>query len=192
LTATSTSTASATVTATPVPPGILLGHVTWEGIPQPDDRNAGIPGLLTLCVAGDPRNYPVTTDANGYFTVAVDLPPGTYNWRFKNDRALASSGRARFERMTLGILQIPLPGAAKSPNLPTAVELGVQRAGDANDDNTVDVLDFNTLKGTFGLVRGQPGFDPRADFDRDNVVDVLDFNLLKGNFGRPGAAPNCP
>src|SRR5439155_13127194 len=33
-------------------PLTVAGHLTWQGIPQPDTRNVGITGTLTLCSAG--------------------------------------------------------------------------------------------------------------------------------------------
>src|SRR5439155_8234489 len=41
-----TVTPTATPTATPTPSNTLVGHVTWQGIPQPDPRNNGITGTL--------------------------------------------------------------------------------------------------------------------------------------------------
>ena len=44
---------------------------------------------------------------------------------------------------------------------------------DANDDNKVNILDFNILINNWGAV----GLNI-ADFNNDKVVDLLDFNLL--------------
>ncbi len=62
------------------------------------------------------------------------------------------------------------------------------RAGDANNDNIVSVLDFNILKPTFGRGIGDPSYDARADFTNDQIVNINDFNLLKGNFGAIGGS----
>src|SRR5205085_11503968 len=136
-------------------PLTVAGHLTWQGIPQPDARNQGITGTLTLCSAGTPYNYTATTDASGYFTVTTDLPRGTYDWWFKGPKWLATSG-------SLGPL----------------VELGTQRAGDANDSNIVNISDFGILKVEFG----SSGSNLSADFNNDGIVDIQDFNLLKNNF----------
>jgi hypothetical protein len=74
----------------------------------------------------------------------------------------------------------------------TQVEMGLQKAGDANNDNIVSVLDFNIQKVTFGKGSGDVGYDDRADFTGDLLVNVQDFNLLKGNFGQSGAPVTCP
>jgi len=167
---------TATPTATPALSNTLVGHVTWQGIPQPDPRNNGITGTLILCVSGSPQNYSVSTDANGYFTVSVgSLPNGTYNWRVKGPKYLANSG-------TLTLSGAPV----------TNVEMGLMLTGDCNNDNAVNVLDFGILKPTFGKSIGDPGYDDRADFNGDQTVNIADFNLLKGNFGQGGAVANCP
>jgi hypothetical protein len=167
--------ADPTHTATPTPV-VLVGHVTWEGRPPQPHALQQLPITLTIGTqAGGPATEysGLTTDASGYFTVPLGYPGnGVHTWRVKNPVFLANSGTVEWT------------GA----NAPMAVtEMGIMRAGDANNDNLVDVIDFNILKGTFGLVNGQPDYDPTADFNGDNVVDILDFNLIKGNFGQPGA-----
>jgi hypothetical protein len=60
----------------------------------------------------------------------------------------------------------------------------VRRAGDANADGYVDVVDLLSLVYSFGLNPGDPGFDPTCDFNDDNAVDVVDLLMLVDNFGR--------
>jgi hypothetical protein len=151
-----------------------VGHVTWQGIPQPNARNVGITATLTLCVGGAPVTYPVTTDASGFFTVTTGLSDGAYNWHLKGLLNLANAGST-----------IISGGSAN-------VEMGVMRAGDCNNSNNVSSTDFNILRQTFGKALGEPGYDPRADFNRDNVANSSDFSLLRGAFGQGGAPPNCP
>jgi hypothetical protein len=165
---------TATVTTTPTPSGIITGHLTWQGIGQPDSRNAGITGTLTLCVSGLPQDYTAATDASGTFTLTTDLPPGTYAWHFKGRKWLASNG-------TLSL-----------SSAPTNQEFGTQRAGDANNTNLVDSTDFVILKTTFGKHQGDPGYDERGDLNNDTTVGSTDFALLRTNFGFAGPPPNCP
>lgn len=70
--------------------------------------------------------------------------------------------------------------------------MGLMRAGDCNNDNTVNIADFNTMKLTFGKSVGDPGYDDRADFTGDQIVNIFDFNLQKINFGQGGAPPIGP
>ena len=61
-------------------------------------------------------------------------------------------------------------------------------AGDANNDNRVDVLDFGSLVNSYGSSQSDPnsGYDPTCDFNGDGRVDVLDFGLLVNNYGTQG------
>jgi hypothetical protein len=118
----------------------------------------------------------MTTDASGFFTVPLgSLPSGTYTWRVKGPKYLATSGTT-----------------ALSSGATTSVEMGLERAGDANNSNNVDATDFSILKGAFGKNLGQPGYDDRADFDNNQTINAVDFSLLRANFGTagaPGAGP---
>lgn len=60
------------------------------------------------------------------------------------------------------------------------------RAGDANNDNTVDVLDLDAQFQAFDSQAGHLDFDPGADFNCDDSVDVLDLDLLMQNFDQQG------
>jgi RHS repeat-associated protein len=155
---------------------VLVGHVTWQGIPQPNARSQ-LPLTLTIKTGTSERNYPnQTTDQDGFFTVTVSgLANGPYDWRIKGTRSLASSG------------VLTVTGATT-----LNVEMGVMRGGDANNDNVISIVDQNILKNTFGKGVGDPGYDTRADFNNDTTVNSLDFNIMKANFGTGGAPPITP
>lgn len=172
ITLTSTQSPSVTATATAAMGRALVGHVTWQGAPRQPNPVQEQPVTITLKSGSTEVNYPAqTTDASGYFTVSLGtLPVGTYDWRVKGARQLANAGT---------VTLFPLSGAQ--------IECGLLVAGDANNDNVVDALDFNLLKNSFGRTPGDPAFDSRADFNIDNLVDSIDFNLLKNSFGAVGA-----
>jgi hypothetical protein len=156
----------------PGPPAVLVGHVTWEGRPaQPDPANR-LPITLTLQLGAGVTRFPnQLTDASGVFTVPVDaLPAGVYTWRADGASWLVTEGTTT------------LTGAPE-----TRQEMGRQLAGDVNDDNLVDIVDFSLLQAGFGRACGQAGYDERADFTGDCLVDIADFALLRANFGRAGA-----
>ena len=136
-----------------------------------------MPITLTLKSGPTEVNYPVqTTGANGSFTVALGtLPNGTYNWRAKGPRYLANSGNV-----------------ALTGNPVTNAEMGLMRAGDCNNDNFVNTVDFIVLRASYALSVGDPGYDDRADLNGDQAVNVADFALLKINFGTSGAPPLVP
>lgn len=66
----------------------------------------------------------------------------------------------------------PTPTIAPTPQL--------HLAGDINNDNKVDIFDFNLLIGQFG----KSGAGLSADINGDGKVDIFDFNLLVSNFGK--------
>jgi hypothetical protein len=51
--------------------------------------------------------------------------------------------------------------------------------GDTNDDDLVDIIDYDNLIAQFGAA---PGIES-ADFNGDGHVDLADFVILRGNFG---------
>ncbi len=55
--------------------------------------------------------------------------------------------------------------------------------GDCNTDNNVDILDFQLLSNTFGILSSQTGYNSKCDFNTSNSVDILDFQMLSNNFG---------
>jgi hypothetical protein len=160
-----------------VPLQVLVGHATWQGRPTPPSPLQALPISLTLKLGATEVNYPShPTDASGFFTETIGgLAPGTYNWRVKGPQYLANSGT------------VALTGAPSQ-----ALETGLLRVGDANNDNLVDVLDFGVLRPTFGKSLGEPGYDVHAEFNGDNTVDVSDFSLLRSNYGAVGAGPVQP
>jgi hypothetical protein len=171
-TPTRTPTLTPTNTIVPATP-ILDGHVNWQGPPaQPNDLQQ-LPITLTLKMGTTERNYPSqNTNANGHFTSAVtSLPNGTYLWRVKGPKYLANCGT------------VVLTGA-----LITTQEMGLMRVGDCDNNNVINVQDFNILKNTFGQAIGDPGYDDRANFNGDGAVNVVDFNLQRPNFGTAGCS----
>jgi hypothetical protein len=60
------------------------------------------------------------------------------------------------------------------------------RAGDADDNNIVDVEDLGILIATFDLCEGDDGYDARADFNCNDCVDVDDLDLYIRNFDAEG------
>jgi hypothetical protein len=167
------------INVVPPPPTtpLIIGHVNWQGAPaQPHPRQQQ-PVTLTIKMGTTEVNFPLqNTDTYGYFTDTLPaLATGVYNWRVKGPRSLANSG-------TVSLTGSPV----------TNLEAGLMRAGDANDDNVVNVTDFTIMRNTFGKSLGQSGYDGRADFNSDELVNVLDVTLHKANNGLGGAPPIGP
>ncbi len=178
-TSTPTATFTETPTSTPtVAAGNLVGHVTWQGIPQNNARSI-LPITLTLKLTNTIEvNFPQqNTDASGFFTVSVaGLPNGTYNWRVQAPDGTSGGNTGPGFISNCG--SVTLAGAPQ-----TNAEMGTMKGGDANNDNLINASDFNILKADFG----HAGLD-RADFDNSAVVNASDFNILKANFGQSGCA----
>ena len=163
-----TGTEDSTVTITPN--SSIQGSVTLQGRPTSPDPSWIEPLTVILTLPGqmDPiYSFTPTTDNSGHFTMS-EITPGSYDVYVKNSHTLQN-----VKRVTL------LPGA-------NAVDFGTLKEGDANNDNTVTIVDFSILRTTFGLYQGIPGYDDRADFDEDDNVTILDFTLLATNFGQWG------
>ena len=149
----------------------IVGTVTLQGRPtSPHPAWITIlqlslyePGSTTPCYA-----YQATTDQSGRFDVS-NIPPENYDVRIKGSHTLANIKR----NITL------------QPGLNT-IDFGTLLEGDANDDNAVTILDYSILRTTYGTVRGQPGYDERADFNQDGGITILDYSLLRTNYGRAG------
>ncbi len=154
---------------------IINGHLTWQGISQPDITNTYVTGTLALCNATTPVTYTFTTDSSGNFTITTNLPDGTYHWLTKGGRHVSSSSPTDGARLFIS------GGHATQ-------EFGTQRGGDTNSDNLANAIDFNTLKTQFALSAGQYS----ADFDYTGIVTALDFNMLKRDFNTPQHNLLCP
>ena len=57
------------------------------------------------------------------------------------------------------------------------------RAGDANNDNVIDIGDFGALVNAYNsdITKPKSGYDAHADFNGDGTVDITDFGLLVNN-----------
>ncbi len=172
-------------------PRSLVGHVSWQG------RTVGsaayqAPISLTLKSGATEVNYPVqNTDTSGFFTVSLGtLSNGAYQFRAKGPNGGPPSHPSNVNDPP-GFLAVT--GTATLSSAPTIqVEMGLMKAGDANNDNIITVSDFNILRITSGRGSGDPGYDGRADFDGNALVNIQDFNLLRGNYGVQGGGPISP
>jgi hypothetical protein len=120
---------------------VLIGHVTWQGLPAQPSVKQMMPITLTLTTGAASTDYPVQlTDASGFFTSNVStLPLGVYTWRAKGTTFLSNSG---IFTMTAGV---------------NNVEMGLMKTGDLTGDNAVTISDFGQLKNNFGRGGSQPG-----------------------------------
>lgn len=129
-----------------------------------------------------------TLDDSGRFQLA-QIPRGTYRIFAKAPTHL--QGLLVVDTMSidttgqsLSFKWLPPVGAAFS----ASADSTVLPAGDANDDNRVNLADFGLLVRHFGANASSSTWDQAraADFDGRNGVGFDDFWLLADNFGRIG------
>jgi hypothetical protein len=150
---------------------MITGTVVLQGRPAAPNAQWSVPVKVELYTTGNPtpiETYTTTTDNNGQFII-TGVPTGTFNIRVKNSHTLARV-------LTDQVLVLPN----------NTINFGTLLEGDANDDNSVDLLDFSILLATYNKFLGNAGYDLRADFNLDDAVDLLDFSLLLPNYNLNG------
>ncbi len=131
----------------------------------------------------------VTLNEDGSFTL-LQVPGGTYGLFAKTFHYL----RGRIAPDSL--LVNDSTGVAGNTTfswvgIDTTFTSSDLRAGDANDDNQVDIADFGLLGANFGasgFAQGSAAWS--ADFNGDGIVNLADFALLQSNFGEVGMGPS--
>lgn len=119
--------------------------------------------------SGTAATFTTTLGTNGSFSL-TGVEPGNYTLHVKGAKWLAKN------------IAVNASGGNVS-----GVPLGL-KAGDANNDNSADVLDLDLLIQTFDKCQGDPGFITGADFNCDGCADVLDLDILLRNFDQTGDA----
>ena len=145
----------------------VTGQVTLEGI-APRRAAANHPVRLQGGRFAGQGNLAIGLGRMARFSLQLPQAVGTL-W-IKGDKYLAS--------------RLPLDTTGGDVAGVTAL----LRAGDANNDNLVDIIDFGVLVAAYNSDVGTPGsgYDFRADFNGDGFVDATDFGLLVGNYGTSG------
>ncbi|MCS6776655.1 MAG: proprotein convertase P-domain-containing protein [Chloroherpetonaceae bacterium] len=134
------------------------------------DRAQSVTFTFRPAGGGSSFDRTVTLNSAGEF-VLDDILAGEYNVRIKGAKWLAVSRSLDLRGGNAG-----------------STTFDLLRAGDANDDNTVDVLDLGALIAAFDAGSGDPNWNAgEADFNCDGVVDVRDLDLLIRNFDASGS-----
>lgn len=60
--------------------------------------------------------------------------------------------------------------------------------GDVNEDNVIDILDYNLVKAAIGTSPSSANWNDLYDFNLDNVVNSWDLNIVLSNMGKTGAS----
>ena len=134
--------------------------------------------------------------ANPAQTLTFAFRPTDGSAIFTRSALLSSGGAFSLPNISRKNYQIHVKGGlwlaqnlALDTTVSSAANLSVSlRAGDANNDNSVDSSDFGVLIGAFGSDAAIPGsaYDTHADFNCDGLIDSSDFGLLIGEFNNAG------
>lgn len=100
-----------------------------------------------------------------------NLCPGEYTF------ALSVKGTFEEEEYIAPTVAVGGGGGGYSYTPPSTLSAVAQKV-DANKDNKIDVLDFNTLMVNWGKTTA----NNIADFNGDSKVDIFDFNMLMINW----------
>lgn len=60
--------------------------------------------------------------------------------------------------------------------------------GDVNEDNVIDILDYNLVKTAIGLTPSSPTWNPLYDFNLDNIINSWDLSIILANLNKIGAS----
>ena len=171
---------SFTPAALPSPSAVVRARILLEGVQDLTQLSAAAPVgnlMVSLRTPGtDSDHYiysvPLTPVGSGspYGAIAINAPYGTYDLAIKSAKSLRTT-----------ITHLVINGPVTLPDV-------TLRAGDSNNDNSVDSTDFGALIGAFNSnsAINRSGYDPTADFNYDGFVDSTDFGLLIGEFNNDG------
>ena len=150
-TPTPTFTVTPTPSSTPLAAGVgvLQGSVQLQGRGVAPTPAWQVPLSVKLYAPGNTVPayvFDTMTDSSGSFTVPKTgtpaIFPGTYDVKVKNPQ----------------MLQRSIAGVAFADSTPVARSFSVLRAGDANNDNRVNAIDFSMLSQSYFRATGEPGF----------------------------------
>lgn len=150
----------------------------------------GVPLTITTTLQGR-SNYTATYTVTAYTTTPI-TPTFTVTATADASGAFTVngfiSGTYTVTLQTLGYLQavesVIITGSSDT------IDFGLLLAGDANMDNSVNILDLSILAGAYNTTDGvDVGYDVRADFNADGQVNILDLSLLAGNYNTVGEEP---
>ncbi|MBX7135465.1 MAG: hypothetical protein K1X67_22585 [Fimbriimonadaceae bacterium] len=111
--------------------------------------------------------YPAVLDAVGRFRVETAHMAGTYSIAIKAGHHLRKTQ------------SVALTGDGASMQLSLT-------NGDVDGDNEIGIADYARLSASFGIDKGQPGYDDVADLNIDSTVDIADYSILSANYGMIG------
>lgn len=134
---------------------------------------AGMGGKVIVRDSSGDEEAAITLDKHGYFTAvtsktgACEVFAKVGSYLSKKIGDVTYSGTLRMQAFDM---------------------MAFDKSGDANGDDSVDLLDYFALSDSYNLVLGDSGYDAAADFNGDDSVDLLDYFILSDNYNLVGEA----
>lgn len=149
----------------------INGNATITGTVLHQGRSTPITsGLVTLSDNGNVFT-PTVVNYNqntGVFTATVPVDIGGSTYKLVASHSLYLSNQLNSLAVTAG-------GVYHAGNT-------LLKAGDANNDGTIDILDLSCIGGSFRSAPASCGATGNSDINADGTVDILDLVLVGGNF----------
>lgn len=133
---------------------------------------AGVTGTVGYRPSGSDTWVRITNVCGGsYETPTAPAAPGECAINNGTDTKIVTYHFTSFGSLTATVAPAP-SGGGNTTN--TTALTAAQKPYDTNNDDKIDVLDFNALM----VHWGEKGATVIGDFDKNGVVDVFDFNAL--------------
>lgn len=145
------------------------GGQTWEPL------DAGLPDIPVNTVAIDERAVPPVLYAGAEDGVYRSISGGGSWVRYGQGMPRTAVIDLRLEENRRRLI------AATQGRGAWSIEINIP--GDVNGDCRIDQADLAGLLAAFGTSRGDPGYEPRADFDGSGRVDQGDLATLLAAYG---------
>lgn len=149
---------------------VLEGSITFVGLHEPLQMEIPVELSIVFSDELDQYDHAIIPDVNGDFRIPLA----------KNGNCSISINS---ERMLRKIVSADIISGINK------LDLGELPAGDATDDNTVNIFDFSLLARSYRQSEGEELYDARADFNRDSTVNIFDFSILARYYRQIGAEP---
>lgn len=146
------------------------------------EKGAGA-GVFTSPIYTDKIDNTAGVINYGYYTMisnavkgsAVDLLKVTAKTK---DTATTGTYDITFQP---GTILASVEDSANALETTTPGKITVNKFGDINSDNNIDILDINEILKDYG---NSPPTNPKADLDGSGTVNLLDINIILKNYGK--------
>jgi len=167
-------------------------------------NNLDVQALLSICGSACPSLSATTTNLSASTNQTQFVQPVTLTATVSGGSSPAPTGSVSFvvdgnlqdinalnasNQASIVVASLPVGShvitalydgdSSNAPSASPSVSVQITAVpGDVNSDGVVNCADLAIVKASFGIRKGQPGFDPRADVNKDGIVNVLDLSTV--------------